>query len=484
MKLVDRYRSLSVMDRSTIWFVVCNCIMSGMTYLSMPFFTRLMSTEQYGIVTVYNSWLQLITVFATLNLSSGAFNNGMVRFESQRDGFSSAMQGLMLAQCVLVCAITMVLHAAGVDVLGMSTEFVICMFLQIYMTGIFLLYAARQRYDYQYVKLTKMTIAYALLMTAFSIVVVALVPNDSSRAFAKVAASAVGTSAVGVYVIVKTQRKVPCFFNRDFWKYAYQFSIPLIPHYLALTALSQIDRIQIADIIDGGTAAMYAVAYTIGIALSIISSAMNSATVPFQFEKIHHGQLDGIASRLNAMMLTLVGFGVLAVLVSPELLKIAAPPSYYPAAKVIAPVAASVVFTFLYNILSNYEFYYQANKFIAVASVCAAAANYSLNLFTIPQFGFQGAAFTTLACYMLLALAHTLFARYVCKKHLSREDLHKLADLPKLWGIAIGGSIVMIVASALYPYPAIRLVVIAAGCVILIRKRSTIKQFLTKSTTK
>ncbi|MGN0287132.1 MAG: lipopolysaccharide biosynthesis protein [Atopobiaceae bacterium] len=480
MKLVERYRSLSVMDRSTIWFVVCNCIMSGMTYISMPFFTRLMSSEQYGIVTVYNSWLQLITVFATLNLSSGAFNNGMVRYENSRNGFSSAMQGLMLAQCLFVFGLTAILYAVGVNILGMSMGFIVCMFVQIYMTGIFLLYAARQRYDYQYVKLTKMTVAYALLMTAFSIVVVALVPDDSMRAFAKVAASAVGTSVVGIYVIVKTQRKQPCIYQKSFWKYAYTFSIPLIPHYLALTALAQIDRIQIADIIDGSTAAMYAVAYTIGIALSIVSSAMNSATVPFQFEKIHHHDLDGIASRLNAMMLTLVGFGLLAVLVSPELLEIAAPPAYYPAAKVIAPVAASVVFTFLYNILSNYEFYFQANKFIAAASVCAALANYLLNLITIPAFGFVGAAFTTLACYMLLALAHSIFARYICRKNLPPEDAHKLASLPKLWGIAVAGSIVMMLASLLYPLPLVRLLVIAAGCVLLYRRRNTIAVFLKK----
>lgn len=42
--------------------------------------------------------------FCTLNLFSGVFNNGMIKYENDRDGFLSSMQGLVstLTLCMLL----------------------------------------------------------------------------------------------------------------------------------------------------------------------------------------------------------------------------------------------------------------------------------------------------------------------------------------------------------------------------------------------
>ena len=73
-----KYSELTVEAKATIWFVICNCIQKGMTVITIPVFTRIMSTEQYGVYSVYHSWMGLLTVIITLNLSAGAFNNAML----------------------------------------------------------------------------------------------------------------------------------------------------------------------------------------------------------------------------------------------------------------------------------------------------------------------------------------------------------------------------------------------------------------------
>ena len=62
-----------------------NLILKGLSLISGPIFTRIMPTDQYGIVSTFQSWQSLLAVIVTLNLSQGVFNNGMLEFKENRD---------------------------------------------------------------------------------------------------------------------------------------------------------------------------------------------------------------------------------------------------------------------------------------------------------------------------------------------------------------------------------------------------------------
>ena len=68
-KLKTKYFSLSVAVRAAVWFTFCNLLQKGITMISMPIFTRLLTTEQYGEFTVYQSWYSIINIIVTFNLS-------------------------------------------------------------------------------------------------------------------------------------------------------------------------------------------------------------------------------------------------------------------------------------------------------------------------------------------------------------------------------------------------------------------------------
>ena len=93
-KLKTKYFSLSVETRAAFWFTVCNLLQKGITMITMPIFTRILTTQQYGVFTVYQSWYNLISIIVTLNLSGSLINNGMLKYEGRRDSFISSMQGL------------------------------------------------------------------------------------------------------------------------------------------------------------------------------------------------------------------------------------------------------------------------------------------------------------------------------------------------------------------------------------------------------
>ena len=55
MNITSKYRSLSIQARAAFWFTICSFLQKGISFITVPIFTRLMSTEEYGTYTVYLS---------------------------------------------------------------------------------------------------------------------------------------------------------------------------------------------------------------------------------------------------------------------------------------------------------------------------------------------------------------------------------------------------------------------------------------------
>ena len=94
MNITSKYRSLSVQAKAALWFTICSFLQKGISFITVPIFTRLMSTEEYGTYTVYLSWLQILTIMTSLYLFNGVYDNAMAKYEKQRDEYTSTMQGL------------------------------------------------------------------------------------------------------------------------------------------------------------------------------------------------------------------------------------------------------------------------------------------------------------------------------------------------------------------------------------------------------
>ncbi len=90
------------------------------------------------------------------------------------------------------------------------------------------------------------------------------------------------------------------------------------------------------------------------------------------------------------------------------------------------------VFILLFYIIffSNIEFYYERTKEIMYASIGAAVLNIVLNIGFIKAFGYTGAAYTTLICYMVLSLVHYCVMKDSIKKNIMKLNfLTKVVDL-------------------------------------------------------
>ena len=100
--ILNKYKRLSLAAKASLWFVICNCFQSGIKFIALPIFANIMTVEDYGMVTLYTSWMSIICIFATLSLgkANGVFYVAMARYPKDRDLFASSMAGLTVALCV------------------------------------------------------------------------------------------------------------------------------------------------------------------------------------------------------------------------------------------------------------------------------------------------------------------------------------------------------------------------------------------------
>ena len=89
-KIFEKYNDFPIQVKASLWFTVCNILQKGISLLTTPLFTRLLTTYEYGNCTIFYSWYSLISIFATLNLSAGVYNNGLTKYENKRDEVSTA----------------------------------------------------------------------------------------------------------------------------------------------------------------------------------------------------------------------------------------------------------------------------------------------------------------------------------------------------------------------------------------------------------
>ena len=463
--LIRKFRTASPVAKASMALLFANLVLKGLSLISGPIFTRIMSTEQYGIVSTFASWESLLTVIITLNLSAGVFNNGMLDFKEDRDFFQFSLLAVSSGMAVIGFIIFIIFKNPLLELFELPVLAVYLMFLKFLFVPAYSYWSGRQRYEYKYKALSIITIVSAVLSMAIGIIGVLHV-DDSHAAITRIVAMEGVSIAIGVVFFFILGFRARFRFKKDYCIYALKFNVPLVPHYLSMYVLSSSDRIMITKMINASATAIYSVAYTVASVITIVWQSIDASLSPWIYEKLDKGEKAPVRKLTTEIVLLFAGMCLGCTLLSPEIMKILAPASYSSGIYVIPPVSAGVFFTAMYSIYMRIELFYKQTGFATVATTLAALLNIVLNYIFIKIFGAVAAGYTTMTCYALLALFH-----YVNVKRRGYSDIINNKMFLILSMAVIVGSIII---SLLYSYLVIRLSLIAIAVIIAIWKRKTI----------
>lgn len=471
----DYYKKMPVQAKASLWYTVCNILQKGVSFFVVPFYVRILTTEEYGQYSTFLAWKDIIIIFATLNLFYGVFTKAMVDYDDDRDRYTSCMQGLCTSITALVFIIYFMGKAAWNRIIGYDTITMGLLFAYYVFSPAYTFWTVRQRVEYHYIKMVVVSLLSSLAIPALSIVLL----RFGLRERAIIWGSLLVQIAIGSCLYIKHFFKGRAWFIKKYWIHALKFNFPLIPYYLSLIVLAQSDRVMIKYYCGNNQAGIYSLGYQISVIMNVVVDAVNSSLTPWVYSELKKKSYTTLYNVPTKICIILAVMTTVVMLLSPEAIAIIGTKEYLDAIWIVPPVALSAYLMFCYGIFCNIEFYYDQTQLIMVASIIGAMLNILLNAFFIPRVGFVAAGYTTAVCYMVFLVMHYFFMRMICKKRLEgiRVFNEFIIILSCIVLAIIGANIVLLYTRAAY----IRYLLIAVLCIVILKyKNEIIKGFSDK----
>lgn len=439
-KYFSNYTFLPPQLKASFWFLICSFVQKGISVITTPIFTRLLTPAEYGMFSVFTSWLSIVTVIVTLNLFGGVYIQGLVKFEDRRRQYSSAMQGLCLTLVCIWAVVYFLFRDFWNGLFSLTTVQMTAMLVMVWTSSAFSFWATEQRVDYKYIKLVAITLLLAVAKPALGIF---FVIHAEDKVTARILGLAVVELAVYTWLFFAQMLRGRQFCSWKVWKYAVLFNLPLVPHYLSGSILNTADRIMIERMTGASEAGIYSLAYSVSLIMTLFNTSMLQTIEPWLYKKIKARDIGNISRVAYPAFIIIAGVNVALMACAPEVVAIFAPAEYYDAIWIIPPVAMSSYFMFAYTFFAVFEFYYEKTHLIAIATMSGAVLKLILNYIFIDIFGYYAAGYTTLLCFMAYAGMHYIFMKKICRDYLdgaqaySTKTLFIITSLFMVFGFAI-----------------------------------------------
>jgi len=445
-KGVQTFQQMSVQVKASMAFMAVNFMQKGISFLTAPIFTRLLTTEEYGKITIYSSWADVIGIFAMFGLYNNVYCRGILEFKEDKKNFTFSLLSLANVITLSVLAIVWIVNKYLFRFLDVSDALILFMFFTFLLEPAFEFWKTDQRFDYKY----KLLCFFMLLVMVFaplaSIAGIFLFPEY------KVEARIIGAQLVTLllsagcymYEVFHSDRRP----KMKYWKYAVVYNLPLIPYFLSSYVLSSSDRLMIGYFWGDDKAGIYGIAYTMSAVVNIVWNSVNATLVPTIYKRCEEGRRHTLSELIIPIIAGYGGVCILIMLLSPEIIWFLAPSSYGEGMYIIPVIVGGVFYMSIFSIFSNIIYYEKKPKFVMGAGVAAAITNFILNLIFIPTLGYFAAGYTTLAAY-LLQVAWS----YVAVRKVTGESVY---DMKKLGVIGLFILAMSIFAPLLYPYTWVR----------------------------
>ena len=439
----EKWRKLVPPARASIVYFIVSFFQSGIIALTTPIFTRLLTTSEYGKYSVFNSWLGIFTCFITLNIYGGVYTQDLVKKGEHKNAVKISYYLLLTILLGIWLVFFFFVRKQLVAITGIELKELLLMFIMIWLSGIFQIWAQAERIEYKYKALFVSSMAYTIFSVALSI---GLVVFFDEKVYARILGMVFPALGIYGFIFIMDVLKNKCTIKIGELRHVLILAIPLVPHYLSQIILNNSDRIMIEKMCGASEAGIYSLASSVAQIMSMFNSALLATIEPWVYKKIKECRVEEIRNVAYPALSGIAFVNWLFILMAPEVIKFFAPQSYISAIYTIPPISMSVFFIFSYAFFAFVEFYYEKTSYISIATVLGAIMNIVLNYIFIKKYGYIAAGYTTLICYVIYAALHYCFMKKICKE----KEIPNIYSLKTIILIAVAFVGISICTEALY----------------------------------
>lgn len=412
-KITDSLEDLNVkpgnvsLKKAGTYYMLGTLVNKGISLITIPIFTRILSTYDYGIVSTYNSWLAIIGIMIGCALYMG-IRLAFLDYAEKIDDVMSTIVTYTIAAGFVFATLYAIL--SGVFGVGYGLELgLICI---IHGTALMLVedFSMYLQMKYRYKERTLLLTLPNIIAVTIAFFLIKYVMTEDLY-MGRILPTAFIYVVSAFFIVILVYKKSRCFFNKGHLGYCVKISLPLVFHAIALNILGQSDRIMLTGMYSASAAGIYSLIYNYGTAATVVTTGFQGVWDPWLLNNMKDEKYEEI-NEMSKKYMVLISYAVVSIImIGPEVVKILASSVYWEGISIIPPIVLANYAIFVYSFFVSIEHYYKKTTVIAVNTFVAAGINLILNYIFIPRFGYVAAAYTTVAGYVVCLILHIFYSR-------------------------------------------------------------------------
>lgn len=414
-----------------IGYTIGNYMLKGLSFFTIPLFTRLLSTSDYGTLNTVLAYEGIICIIMSFTIHS-SYKNARYKYKYVSEGakpgedyYTYISTTLLLVICsflgwLVVCNIIapIIESKLGIDKFGLNLVLIYS-----FSSAIITCYNIYLGIRYEYKQFVKVSGINAVSSICISVLLI-LTIFRYDRYIGRLLGITLPSFLIALYIVIYFFRKAKPGNKNHSLSWGLKYSIPIVPHGLGQVVLNQFDRIMITSMVGSSFSGIYSFGYNIYSIVIITAQSLDNVWNPWFYEQMQAANTLQIKKKSSIYVRIMTLFTCAIICVSPEIVKILGAREYWDAVYCVVPIMAGGFFTFLYTLPVAVEYYYEKTTLIAAGTIGAALINIALNYIFIGKFGYIAAAYTTLATYIIYFIFH-----YCIASHIEKESLFSLKNI-------------------------------------------------------
>jgi O-antigen/teichoic acid export membrane protein len=397
-------------------YLIASLATRSLAFISIPIYTRLLSTEDYGIVSVFMGvsglLVSVIALSADRSVSRYFFDQKSELDFKRFVGTSSILAAFffVLNSCLLVC------FAEDFGKMVGLTKNVVYLFIPFSMISIVGLTFEQ---IYGPLKKSKEIALYSVInvFLGFALSVVFLLLMKSDKFYGQIWGQIAAGSLMFFFWIRLIKPYFVWSFDKSYIKYIFTFSVPLIPYALSSVIIEQFGKMAIGGSQGMSEAGFYNLALSVSSIVNIVVVVTHQAWNPYYFEYMNsknYAQLDNDFIKIFKITI-LVAFGVASF--GKELGLLLAKKEFSGALYLIPIFTIGYIFSQLsFSYVRNFG-HTKKTQYMTITILTSGISNVVLNVFFIKSLGQLGAAISFVISYIIMAVLAWFINAYFVKLH-------------------------------------------------------------------
>lgn len=394
-------------------YTVGNILIRCISILTLPIFSRLMTTEEFGVFNVFMSYDAVLFVIVGCALHS-SIRSANLEFKGQINAYTSSVSLIYLICAAALSILVLIFGDSISDVLGFNQTLIYLLIIHSFSSALLNLYNTKISLNYSYKKYLVVAIINSIGNIGISLLLI-LTVFKNQKDVGRIVGSTVVLAGIAIAVFIMFFKSAKPKFNKEYWKFGLKYSLPIVPHGISQVLLGQFDRVMISKMVSDSAAGIYSLAGNLKIIMTVITNSISAAWNTWFYEMMDKGDKVSIQKRAVQLgaFFTVLSVGLMAI--SPEMIFILGGKEYDLAKYVAIPMILDALVLFFYDLVVSGEYYSKKTINIMLATMGAAVINVVLNYIFIAKYGFIAAAYTTLAAYTVYLILHIVISRKMVK---------------------------------------------------------------------